>query len=158
MIRKEKDWSQKDLARATGLNWTMINRYENGRALPNGENLMKLSKALGVTADYLLFEDVPRTRRISIKDPDLYEKFLVIEKMPAEDREAVRRLLEGLIIRNKLEDLLPENKTAENNARKRKKRKSHGHEKTPNHETGRSQRNVKRALSRRPPVVTDTQP
>lgn len=109
-LRKEKDWSQKDLAKATGLNWTIINRYENDKAFPNSESLIKLAKALGVTTDFLLFEDAPRSRRIAIKDLDLYEKFLLIEKMPAEDRDAVRRLLEGLIVRNKLEDLLPKKK------------------------------------------------
>ena len=107
LIRKEKDWSQKELAEATGLTWGIINRYEKDKAFPNGESLIKLAKALNVTSDYLLFADAPRTRRIAIKDQDLYQKFLLIEKMPQEDREAVRRLLEGLIVRNKLEDLLP---------------------------------------------------
>ncbi len=110
LVRKEKGWSQQELAKVAGLNWTIINRYENRKAFPNGESLLKLAKALGVTADFLLFEDAPRTRRIAIKDPDLYEKFLLIEKMPAEDREAVRRILEALILRNKLEDLLPDKK------------------------------------------------
>jgi transcriptional regulator with XRE-family HTH domain len=110
LLRKEKGWSQKELAKATGLNWTIINRYENEKAFPNSDSLIKLAKALGVTTDFLLFEDAPRARRIAIKDPDLYEKFLVIEKMPEGDREAVRRVLDGLIVRNKLEDLLPRTK------------------------------------------------
>jgi transcriptional regulator with XRE-family HTH domain len=108
LLRKEKEWSQKELAEATGLTWGIINRYERDRAFPNGESLIKLAKALNVTTDFLVFADAPRTRRIAIKDQDLYEKFLLIEKMPTEDREAVRRLLDGLIVRNKLEDLLPE--------------------------------------------------
>jgi hypothetical protein len=33
--------------------------------------------------------------------------------MPQEDREAVRRVLEGLIVRNKLEDLLPKKKDSQ---------------------------------------------
>ena len=111
LIRKEKDWSQKELAKATGLTWGIINRYEKDKAFPNGGSLIKLAKALNVTSDYLLFEDAPRTRRIAIKDQDLYQKFLLIEKMPQEDREAARRLLEGLIVRNKLEDLLPKKNT-----------------------------------------------
>jgi transcriptional regulator with XRE-family HTH domain len=48
LIRKEKDWSQRDLAKATGLTWGIINRYEHDKAFPIGESLIKLcSIALG---------------------------------------------------------------------------------------------------------------
>lgn len=107
-LRSKKGWSQRDLAKETGLNSSIINRYEKDSAFPNGESLIKLCKALGISADYLLFENAPRTGRITIRDQELYEKFLLIEKMPEKDREAVKTLLTGLIVKNKLEDLVPE--------------------------------------------------
>jgi len=107
-IRKEKGWSQRDMAKATGLTWGIINRYERDKAFPNGESLIKLCKALGVSSDYLLFQNAPRTGRISIADTELYEKFLLIERMPAKDREAVKTILAGLIVKNKLEHLVPD--------------------------------------------------
>ena len=57
---------------------------------------------------YLLFDDAPRSGRIAITDQELYQKFLLIEKMPADDRDVIKSLLQAMIVKNKLQDLLPD--------------------------------------------------
>lgn len=107
-LRKEKGWSQTELSKATGLHMTIISRYEGDEAFPNGHSLISLSRALGISTDFLLFEDAPRTNRIAIHDAELYEKFLFIEKMPEDDRKAIKVVLQGMIVKNKLQDLIPD--------------------------------------------------
>ena len=54
-VREFLGISQAELARRTGLMPAAINHIEAGRREPNLKNLTKLSKALGVSTDRLLF-------------------------------------------------------------------------------------------------------
>ena len=47
-MRKEKGWTQAQLARVSGCNGITITNYENGYRLPRLDILIKLGKALGV--------------------------------------------------------------------------------------------------------------
>lgn len=49
-----KEWTGADLAKRSGLTAATISRYICGQRLPNVARLVKLSKALDVSADYLL--------------------------------------------------------------------------------------------------------
>lgn len=55
---KEHKMTHRDLASATGLTESAVSRYINGNRIPNVKNLLKISKALGVTPDTLLKEDI----------------------------------------------------------------------------------------------------
>ena len=46
--RLAKKWSQKQLAQAINEQATQINKYESGKAVPDGKVLQKISRALGV--------------------------------------------------------------------------------------------------------------
>ena len=55
-LRQKKRWHQEDLAQATGLRQPVISRIELGRLQqPKMEMLRRLSEALGVGVDYLIF-------------------------------------------------------------------------------------------------------
>lgn len=54
-VRKFLGVTQVDLANKSGLLPCAISHFEGGRREPNLRNLIKLSKALGVTVDRLLF-------------------------------------------------------------------------------------------------------
>lgn len=51
---KRKGWSQKELAERTGLTPSAISLYVNGLRLLGQNTIVKLCKALGVSADWLL--------------------------------------------------------------------------------------------------------
>ena len=53
----------------------LISKYETGRSTPSMENLGKIAKALDVTVDYLIFDNVPSDGRVEFKDVELMEKF-----------------------------------------------------------------------------------
>lgn len=53
-LRKERRWTQNDLAKAVHLSKGAISNYENGNRKPPHETLVQLANVLGVSTDYLL--------------------------------------------------------------------------------------------------------
>ena len=56
-VRESKNMSQKALADILSVDPVSVNRWEHGNSRPDWENLRKISKALGVSIDYLLSND-----------------------------------------------------------------------------------------------------
>jgi len=55
-LRKEKNWSQTDLADRSDVSRVMIGKYERGEAVPSIEAAKKIADAFGVSLDYLVGE------------------------------------------------------------------------------------------------------
>lgn len=93
-IRKEKGLSQQALADAIGLHVNQIKRYESGSSQPSLETLKKISKALRVSIDSLVFDD-------SEIGPDdaLRLQFEAVSRMPKAEQDIILELLEGMIIK-----------------------------------------------------------
>lgn len=53
-LRNERNISQEQLGKKIGVTRSMIALYESGERLPSLSALIELSRALGVTTDYLL--------------------------------------------------------------------------------------------------------
>lgn len=53
-IRESKNLTQDDLNNMLSLGNTQIHRYETGKAEPSPDVLVRISRAIGVTTDYLL--------------------------------------------------------------------------------------------------------
>lgn len=56
-IRRDRGYTQYQLARLCGISERYIGRYESGRSIPSSVYLLRLAKALGVSPNYLLGED-----------------------------------------------------------------------------------------------------
>jgi len=57
-LRKQKNWSQSDLANKTDISQVMVGKYERGDALPSIETAKKIADAFGISLDYLTGEGV----------------------------------------------------------------------------------------------------
>ncbi len=97
-LRKQKGLTQQALADAIGLHITQIKRYEAGSSQPSLEALKKIAQTLRVTTDSLIFE--PEELE---PDSDLRLQFKAISNMPEEERQIVKQLLEGMIIKYEAE-------------------------------------------------------
>lgn len=53
-LRQERDWSQLDLAAASGVSNSLISRFERGLQVPSAENLLAIAKVLDVEPWQLL--------------------------------------------------------------------------------------------------------
>lgn len=97
-LRKQKGLTQQALADAIGLHITQVKRYEAGSSQPSLEALKKIAQTLRVTTDSLIFE--PEELE---PDEDLRMQFKAVSNMPTEERQIVKQLLEGMIIKYEAE-------------------------------------------------------
>lgn len=103
-IRKARGWTQQHLANEIKASVIMIKRYEAGEAQPTLTILTRLATTLGVSIDELAFANGGVAgRRL---DPEMLKRFEEVEKLPQEEREAVRFFLDSVIERRKLRSLL----------------------------------------------------
>ena len=56
ILRAERNWTQDDLAKKCNISRSTINSVENGMVTPNGDTIVKLSKAFNVPANEIFFD------------------------------------------------------------------------------------------------------
>ncbi|MBK7983068.1 MAG: helix-turn-helix transcriptional regulator [Candidatus Competibacteraceae bacterium] len=100
-LRKERTLTQKALAEQVGVHVTQIQRYESGAIEPTLDVLRRLAVALSVSADVLVFDQAERG-----PDEDFRLQFEALSRLPPEDKQAVRRVLEGMIVKNRARSML----------------------------------------------------
>jgi len=105
-LRRQKNLSQTELGQRADLHYTHIGRYERGEARPTADALKRLADALDVTGDYLLEGSTTDAARARFEDRDLMLQFQQVEKLPAEDKELVKKVVEAFLIKRKLQDLV----------------------------------------------------
>src|SRR3990172_5493373 len=108
-LRKEKDFSQAEVAKMIGVDKSQVSLWENDKIQPSLDSVIALSKLFAVSVDYLVFDNVPREGFEAINDFELYEFFRKTEMLPAEDREAVKRTVDSLVFKRKVNEI-PEGK------------------------------------------------
>lgn len=103
-LRKEKGWTQKELAAKVGIRFSQLNKYEGGLHAPPLDKLLELAETLDTGVDYLLTGD--RSGDTQLRDTRLLERFRAIEDFPPEDRETVVKLIDAMIIKRRVEGAL----------------------------------------------------
>ncbi|MGH8077799.1 MAG: helix-turn-helix domain-containing protein [Lysobacter sp.] len=94
-LRKEHKLTQQALADKVGVHVLQIRRYEGGVSQPTLDVIRRLAIALSVSADMLVFEKGERG-----PDDDLRLQFEAINQFSAEEKQTVRELLEGMILKH----------------------------------------------------------
>ena len=93
-LRTKRGYTQQKLAGIIGLHVTHTKRYEAGAALPTVEVLRKFVLALNVSADTILFDGDKRE-----PDDELRLQFESISGFDAQEKQIIREVLEGLILK-----------------------------------------------------------
>ena len=91
-LRKQKDMSQTDLARAAGVSREIIGRYERSEALPSIEVAKKIADAFAVSLDYLVGEGVNASF-----DKKNLKRLEDIEKLDSETKEKIYFVIDNII-------------------------------------------------------------
>ena len=100
-LRKGQGYTQQNLANAVELHVNQVKRYEAGTAQPTLETLIRLAKVLHVSLDGLVFEEKERG-----PDEELRLQFEAVSRMPLEDKQAIKTLLDGMIVKNRAQQML----------------------------------------------------
>lgn len=106
-FRKQKEMTQEKLAKQIGVGIAQMRRYEKGASSPTLEVIKNMAKVLGVSSDELIFDEREGVASTKILDPKLLEQFESLAKLSPRDQEAVKIVLESMIIKNRLEEVMP---------------------------------------------------
>ena len=98
-IRKEKNLTQEDLEKATGINKRIISRYEKNQTIPSIEAAKKICIALNISLDLLLGIN----NSIFIDDPEMTKLINQYKLLPPEEKQTVRKLLKAFSFYSKIE-------------------------------------------------------
>ena len=101
-LRQEKGYSQTLLEKRSGVNSKLLSKYENGRIIPTADTLRKIAEGLDISADYLIFDNVPKDGRCQLNDLELFERFKEVELMDAENRKMIVNLIDAVVIKTKV--------------------------------------------------------
>ena len=106
-IRKSRNLTQQELAQKVGIGISQMRRYEKGSSSPTLEVIKNLSITLGVSTDELIFDTNERVAASKILDKDLLRQFETVSSLTPHDIDAVKTVLESIILKNKIEEILP---------------------------------------------------
>jgi transcriptional regulator with XRE-family HTH domain len=105
-VRKEKGLTQESLMNKSGVALSQIRRYEADKSSPTLGVLVRLATALGVSIDELAFDQTNGIASGKLLDRELLEQFEAVSQLESEDRAAVKKLLEGLIVKHQVEQVM----------------------------------------------------
>jgi len=105
-LRQEKGYSQIFLEKRSGVNSKLLSKYENGRIIPTADTLRKIAEGLDISADYLIFNNVPKDGRCQLNDLELFERFKEVERMDPENRKMIVNLIDAVIIKTKVQQAI----------------------------------------------------
>ncbi len=105
-VRKEKGLTQEALVQKSGVAISQIRRYEADKSSPTLDVLMRLATALGVSIDALAFDATTGVASSTLLDRELLEQFEAVSRLEHDDRADVKKLLEGLIVKHQVEQVM----------------------------------------------------
>lgn len=95
-LRKDKGWSQGDLARKLGFLQPHVNRWEKEKKFPSIIALKKLANLFNVSIDVLVFDEKD-VKRLSIEDKDLLSRFKEFDKLSTSEKQSIIAIMDSLL-------------------------------------------------------------
>ena len=106
-IRKLKGYSQRELAKISGISHRMINHYENNPTSVPMNKIKILADALNAKiADF--FDDTEDENLLADLDVRWIKKINELRKLPETDRKEINRHISSLVEKHKLKEMRKE--------------------------------------------------
>lgn len=99
--RKERGWSQAELATKIGGDAGQISRYENGRITPSADAIVRIAEVFDVSTDYLLIDAAPR-RPLHGPEDALGPKLAELTHLDDNERALVLGVIDAVTTKAKL--------------------------------------------------------
>jgi len=110
-LRKQKGISQQGLADKIGIHITHVSRLENGHYQPSLDVVRKMIAFFEVSADFLI-SDSETDFEVKSEDKAMVEKIKLINELELDEREALIKIIDAILTKKKVLDLLTNNKTS----------------------------------------------
>ena len=95
-LRKERGFTQIELAEKTGTIQAVISSYECGRVRPHAAMVGQLAQALGVTADEVLGLVAAQAHKANGVSRRVLRRMQLLEQFPVHDQKAVLKFIDAL--------------------------------------------------------------
>lgn len=95
-LRKEKGWSQGDLAKKLGYLQPHVNRWEKGKKYPSVTALKKLAKLFNVSIDILVYDEKD-LKNLRIEDRTLLNKLEEFDKLSTAEKQSVITIIDTIL-------------------------------------------------------------
>jgi transcriptional regulator with XRE-family HTH domain len=96
-LRKEKGFSQTDLAKKIGVSYAQLSRYEIKGSQPPAEVLNKMADAFDTSVDFLINGNSTEKAMSSLKNVELLKQFREVDLLPEEDKKTIIRVVSAYI-------------------------------------------------------------
>ena len=106
-LRNERGLTQQDMASLIGVGIAQMRRYEKGKSSPTLEVIKNIARTLGISADELIFDKNERVAACKILDRKLLEQFELVSQLSSHDKEAIKTILDSMILKSRLEEAMP---------------------------------------------------
>jgi transcriptional regulator with XRE-family HTH domain len=93
-LRRQRGWSQTELAAKVDTSGPIIGRYERGDMTPSIDMARKIADTLGVTLDYLTGGGGTPD---ALQDKSMVRRLADLTSIPGGDRDKILYLVDGLI-------------------------------------------------------------
>ena len=104
-VRKQKGWSQRELAERIESDASYINRMETGKLNPSIAALERVADALECSIDRLVKGKL-KAVEIQIRDKDLSERIRLLDSLEDDDRKAITHIIDALLTKKRIRELL----------------------------------------------------
>ena len=100
-LRKQKGWTQKELANKVDIHFSQLNKYECGMHIPPIEKLIQLSNGFRVTLDYLIMGN--QEKQQTLHNIRLLQRLQDVEKFDDDDQEMIIKMIDAMIVKHRVE-------------------------------------------------------
>lgn len=93
MLRKQKSFSQGDLADKISVSRDAIGKYERGDIMPTADKAKKMADVLGVSLDFLM-NDAAKEDAV---DKDMFQRMQEVQKLPDLEKDKITSIIDAFI-------------------------------------------------------------
>lgn len=104
-LRKERDWTQRELSEKTGVDSKNISSYESGRLIPSRRTIQRFADAFGLTIEDLMAEQ-PKQPALAIDDPEMLSLFREIAQLPQADQNHIKWVLTMAVRQGRIQQMM----------------------------------------------------
>lgn len=104
-LRKERGWTQSEIADKIGISVGQVKKYEKGDSAPTLHILTRIAMAFDVSADVLVFDHGNGVAAQKL-DSELLNRFQRIIELPDRERDAIIVLIDSVIARQTIREAI----------------------------------------------------
>jgi transcriptional regulator with XRE-family HTH domain len=103
-LRKQKKWTQKELAARLDIGLSQFNKYESGLHTPQVEKVIRLAELFDTTTDFLLTGD--RADQKPLHNIKLLDRLQSLECFDNDDQETIIKIIDAMIMKKRMEGMV----------------------------------------------------